>query len=237
MNINGKKQKVLIWLGLAMSVFYGFAFLQLMHLFPPPSPSLGATEVAQLYLHANLQFRIGVVVMILSGAFYLPWSIVIAIQMAREEKGVPVCAIIQVVASAIGAWVFAFPAVMFGVCAFTADRAPEITLLMHQFAWLTFVTTGTWTLFQALPITVLALSSNKKPVQHSAFPRWFGWLTLWVNLIAEIATGAQLFNSGPFSWNGMMAFYLPLGAYAVWIGSMLVLLLRAIGRQQADGID
>jgi hypothetical protein len=40
-------------------------------------------------------------------------------------------------------------------------------------------------------------------------------------------------RSGPFAWNGLLAFWLPFSVFGVWMIVVSVLLLRAL-RQQSD---
>lgn len=229
--INARTQRILIGVTLGLAAVYAYAFYFLVEFFPPPSPTLPQAQIIDLYAHANLQFRIGVVLMILSGGFFIPWSVVIGVQMARDEDGVPMWAITQALASTLGAWLVAFPPVMWGIAAFSVDRAPEVTVLMHEAAWLTFVTPGSFFPFQTFPIAVVALSAYKDEAL-SAFPRWLGWVTLWAGTFGAIAAMAQLFKTGPFAWNGLFPFYMPIITFGAWMCSATYCLLRAIRRQE-----
>lgn len=41
------------------------------------------------------------------------------------------------------------------------------------------------------------------------------------------------FKSGPFAWNGILAFWLPLTVFGIWYGVMFMLLRKAILGQVA----
>ena len=233
LKVNAKNQKTMIWIAFIMANIYSLAYFYLVEFWPPPPPTLSAEQVVALYAHANLQFRIGVVVMIVTGAFYTPWSIVVAIQMARDEPGIPIWAITQVLTSTIGSALFAFPPVIWGMAAFSVERAPELTLLLHEVAWLTFITPASFFSFQTFTIAVVALSAYKK--ENSAFPRWLGWLTLWTGITGTAGVMAQLFKTGPFAWNGIFPFYLPLAVFAIWLFALGITMYRAIGRQEQAG--
>ena len=231
LNMNIGTQKILLWLGLGMAAIYGFTYVFLLDFLPPPSPTLGHEEVIALYSHSNVKFRFGVVLMIFVGAFYLPISVTVAVQMARLEKGLPLWAILQALASTIGAWIFAFPAVLWGVAAFTVSRAPEVTVALHELAWLSFVTPSSVFTLQLIPIGVVSLVASDD-IADSAFPRWFGWFTIWACVLAVVPTFAQMFTTGPLAWNGLFSFYLAVIIYAVWLALLGWLLLRALSRQR-----
>lgn len=225
-----KLQRWLIIITIILANVYGGAFI-MMGLLPVPSPSLGLEQVIEIYAANNLQFRIGVCIMIISGAWYLPWSVVLFLQMMRIEKGAPVMSIVQVLASTNGTWLFAIPPVFWGVVAFSIDRNPELSLLMHEFAWLYFVTPASFFLFQLIPIAVVSLSKdNTDP--NTPFPRWLGWLTVWSGVTGVIGFIAQLFKSGPFAWSGLFPFYLPIAIFTAWMVCLVITLWKALKHQE-----
>jgi hypothetical protein len=228
-------QRVLLWVGIVCAVLYGFAYVVLLEFLPPPAPLLDAESVVALYAHNNIQFRIGAGLMIFTGAFAVPMSITIAIQMARLEKGFPYLATLQILTSLVGAWIFVWPAVIWNVCAFTANRSPEITVSLHQLAWLTFVTPGSFFWMQVGSVGLVALV-GRQDVPHSAFPRWFGWFSLFAALEMSLPpTFAGVFWTGPFAWNGLITFYLTIVNYGLWLTAMMVLLFKALRGQGKDG--
>ena len=83
---------------------------------------------------------------------------------------------------------------------------------------------------QIVPMAVIAFSKNND--ENSAFPRWFGYLTLWVAVSGSVGVLAMMFRTGPFAWNGAISFYLPLVMFAVWLVALVYCLVKAINRQQ-----
>jgi hypothetical protein len=46
-------------------------------------------------------------------------------------------------------------------------------------------------------------------------------------------TGASgVIKNGPFAWNGLFPFYLPIAVYSVWLVSICITLFGAIKRQE-----
>lgn len=225
-------QRVLIWVGAICAVLYGFSYVVFLKFLPAPGPLMETADVVALYADNNLMFRFGVGVMIITGAFFVPISIPVSIQMARMEKGFPYLAVLQLLTGLMGAWIFAWPAVLWGVCAFTVDRAPEVTVALHQLAWLTFITPGSFFWMQVGAVGVAALVGKRNDA-NAAFPRWFGWFTLFAAFEMSFPpTFSQMFWRGPFAWNGLLTFYLTIIIYGIWLSLMLFLMLRAISRQE-----
>jgi hypothetical protein len=227
------KQRFLIWASLICIFIWGFGYVFLIGFFPPPSASLDASQVLHLYVDNNLQLRIGIVLCICTAGFFVPWSLAVSIQMARHEEGMPIWAILQLVAGAMGALLFVMPSVFWGIAAFSVERDPAITLFAHETAFLFYVTTTSFFPFQTIPIIAVGLS--KKIDTTSAFPRWLGFLMLWYLIISEAGVMAQMFKIGPFSWNGMFAFWIPFAGFSVWFPVICYMLLRAIRLQEREG--
>jgi len=202
-----------------------------MQIFPPPAPNMSAAQVAQIYAHSNMRFRAGVAVAIISGGFYLPWAMAIAVQMDRIEKRTSIWTMLQALTSAAGTWIFALPPLLWGAAAFNAHRSPEITTLMHELAFIVFYCASSFFPFQLAAVGVVSLSKrNVEP--DTAFPRWLGWLSIWTAAVASEGFVGVMFNSGPFSWNGVFVFYLPLAVFTIWMIAMAAMMLRAIGLQE-----
>ena len=221
-------QRVLVWSALITAALYCVGYY-LTGMFPPPSPLLGSADVLNLYSADVLQVKMGVVICLTSAGFYIPWSVAVARQMSRHEEGYATWSTLQLVAGALGCLTFVLPAFFWGVAAFSVERNPDLTLLMHEIAYLALVTPISFFPFQVIPMVVI--SFRQKDEYLSAFPRWIGYFSLWMLAIGEMGVLAQVFKIGPFAWNGAIAFWLPLTAFTLWICVICRMILRASYRQ------
>lgn len=226
-------QRLFVWMAIAGALFFAFAWIALMRFFPPPPADLPADQVAALYSADNIRFKVGVILALISGGFLVPISIVISVQMARLEKGIPVWAILQGLTGAIGSAFIWLPVVGWAVAAFTPERAPELTVIFHEFGWLMFITPLSLFPMQLLGIIYLAFTKDE-PDNVSAFPRWLGYLTAWQLVQSFGGPMAVLFKTGIFSWNGLLPFWLPLGLFSVWYAAICWTLLRALRHQRGS---
>jgi hypothetical protein len=226
---NANTQRILIWLTLILIVIYGVGYLML-GFFPPPEPSLDAGQVQHLYAAHNTRFRIGIVLCLFSGAFLLPWSVVVGFQMARLEKGFPAWAILQFGAAIIGTIFLWGPPLLWGAAAFSIERNPALTLILHEVGWLTFITPLCAFPMQLIAVGVVSLTCHDAS-PFPAFPRWVGYLTLWQAVQSLGGLAAMLFKQGVFAWNGLFPFYLPVTLYFVWTVAVAWTMLRAIRHQ------
>jgi len=230
-NADVTTQRVLIWITIVLALVFAISWIGLMGFFPPPPANLTAEQVVDLYGAHNIRFRIGIIFGLISGGFLMPVTMVISLQMARLEKGLPIWAIFQAMTGAVGTIFIWLPVLVWGVASFTVERAPELTLIMHEYGWLLFITPLSLFPMQLLGIIIVAFTKDEADA-HSAFPRWLGYLTAWQLVQSFGGPIAVLFKTGIFSWNGLLPFWLPFALFSVWMGAICYTLLRALRHQQ-----
>jgi len=65
------------------------------------------------------------------------------------------------------------------------------------------------------------------------FPRWFGYLNVWFALLSLPGGAVLIFNDGPLAWNGVIAFWVPLAAFVVWMVGITIALRSSIKAEEA----
>jgi len=227
--MTARSQRILLWWGLTFMVVYGLVWWGLFHMMPPPSAKWTANEIARFYVHNGSEIKIGATIAGWTSGFMVPIAVVVAIQIARHEDGKPVWASLALAGGALMSIPLMLPPIFWGVAAFTPTRAPDVTAIMHELAMLTFVTTDQYYIFMWVAIAFVALLPNT--VAYTPFPRWFGYYTAWTALMFEAGAIAFLTRSGPFAWNGLLAFWSPVVTFFAWMIVIAVLLFRAIASQ------
>ena len=107
--------------------------------------------------------------------------------------------------------------------------------MLNDLSWLVFVMVYPEYILQLVAIAVVGFMDKR---EQPLLPRWACFATLWV-AVAGIGGGfACFFTTGPFAWNGIIGFWIPIVCYLAWL--MIVLLpqlLKAVKRQDVSGID
>jgi len=227
--ISTRAQNVMIWWGVIFILIYGLSFGFLLKMVPLPSAELSAAQVAAFYLANSFQIRLGAAICSYTSAFMVPLAVVVSVQMARLERGVPIWSILQLAGGVMMSLFLVLPPLFWGVAAYTPTRAPEVTLLMHELANLTLTTTDQYYIFQMVAIAVVGLA--QKPEPFSAFPRWFSYLTIWAAFMFEAGAIAFLPKSGPFAWNGLFVFWCPFCIFGAWFFVTSFNMLNAVRHQ------
>lgn len=229
-----RSQRAILWWGIGLAVIYAVALIFLFDMVPPPSAEWSAAQVADFYQEKSTEIRWGAVISGWTGAFMMPILAVVAIQMARVETGgAKIWSALSLVSGALMSLFLALPPIFWGTAAYTADRGEEITAMMHQLGLLTLTTTDQYYIFMWVGVTVLALRPATQLVEHNPFPRWWGYLSLWITVMFEAGAFAFVPKSGPLSWNGLLVFWSPLTLFGVWITIQSWLIFRALRGQEA----
>lgn len=231
MDVSIKSQRALIWWALGMLIIFMIAFVFLIRLVPLPPATQSASEVAAFYKSNSLNIRIGAVICSWVAAFMVPLALVISLQMRRLESGWPIWSALQFAGGCLMSMFLVFPPMLWGVAAFTPDRPAEITLMLHELANLTLVTTDQYFIFQFVAIAVVSLTAKHDAL--SPFPRWFGFYTIWTAFMFELGAFGFIPRTGPFAWNGLFVFWIPLTIFFAWLITTSVMMFRALKRQAA----
>jgi hypothetical protein len=117
--------------------------------------------------------------------------------------------------------------------AFRADTSPELVRLLTDMGWIPFVGLTSTAVVMAFALGFSMLSDERaEPV----FPRWAGYFNLWVAFMFTPGSLCVFFKTGPFAYNGLLAWYLPVAVFTVWMPLNTALCLRAIAAQEREHV-
>jgi hypothetical protein len=226
-------QRAMAWTGPIMLVLWVGAFIVLAKFIPPPDPQDSAREVLNRYADDTDALRIGLVVTLFASALLVPFAAVISTQMRRIEGGVGPLSLTQVVSAGLLSMEFIVPIMVWLTAAyrgFDLESARTIQML-NDMGWLMFVAVISSVIVQIACFgAAILIDDRAEPI----FPRWSGYFMLWVCLLLSPTALCVFFKHGPFAWNGLFAFYVPLTAYATWMIVTYALLRRAIDHEQRE---
>jgi hypothetical protein len=232
--MNTKIKLLCAWSGAAAVVLTLAGWLIAGILPLPPAASQSAAEIANFYGDSPTRVLFGLVLSGVGVSLVFPLVAVIGVHMVRMEGRTPLLTFLQLVTGAATGVFLLMPTLMMAVCAFRPERAPELTLMLNDLAWLLFLTPIPPFMIQNVSIG-LAVLRDRDP--EPVLPRWVGYLNFWVAFLFVPDVLAYFFYSGPFAWQGVFVFWLALTAYAVWLVAMGVVLRRAILRADAPAAE
>jgi hypothetical protein len=223
---NAATQQLCIWAGPLMLFMFALGFMVLAGYLPPPSAELTPRQlVHRLSEHTDL-FRLGMLVTMAGFALMVPWAVGIAARVQLSEGSVPVLTYVQLGSVAIGSLIGQFATWIFEAATYRLhDTSPMIIRTLHDLGWFTFL--APWPSFTVWCLAQgIAILRDDRAVP--GMPRWSGYLSIWTGLLFLPACLIFWFKHGPFSWNGLVAFYIPVFIFFIWVVGMTVPALRSL---------
>jgi hypothetical protein len=219
--------RICIWIGIVGVLLFAVGIWPIAHLIPPIAPSQSADAVAVIYAEGALSIRVGIMIAMFGAAMLCPYFAVLSVLIKRIEGGNAPLAMTVAISAAIVIACFFLGLLFLTVAAFRPDRAPELTQFMNDFAWLMIVT-------PAAPGVVMLLCSGMAILGDSAveplLPRWVGYMCFWVGVLLIPGALAILFKTGPFAWDGILAFWMPFGAFFIAVLVLAMQMLKTTSR-------
>lgn len=230
---NIQSQLFCAWGGPLSTLCWLLGFLVFAGFIPPLDPAASAEEIQKHYQAHPDMIRVGMWVTMLGGALMGPFWGAVYIQMKRIEGYYSPLANVQLGLGMIVILLFVLPCFALATAAFRPERDAELIMLMNDAGWLPFVAGFHCTFVQLFVIGYCILQDKEQKV----FPRWLAYVNFWVALLFLPAGCALFFKTGPFAWNGILAFWLAVVDFCGWYLLLFWYVRKAILKQAAAGPD
>jgi hypothetical protein len=214
------------WITVAFYMLFGVIFVPLTHVMPPPSANVDPTQITAFFHDHAGTIQIGFVLLLVVMGLGSISNGLIAYQMSRMSvsKVFAYGYIATLGVAAIPGCLFA--AIMCLTAVFRADTDPQVLALLYDMAFLSFV--GSLGCFTAnYVIFAIAILMDRNDI----FPKWLAYVTVW-QIVTELeAAPVFVFRTGPFSWNGVIAFWLGTILFGIFLVCVILQLRTTISRQ------
>jgi hypothetical protein len=211
------------WAGVAGIVIVLIGQGAIARFVPPPGPQHTRTHILHIYLAHHDRIRIGLIVAIFGVALLGPWVTAIAIQMRRIEGSIAPLAWLQLMLGACLIMEFLIPITIWQAAAFRPGDDPNLTYRLHDVASIMYVALPVTATLQAFALGIAILQHDEQRI----FPRWLAYLSFWAGIGFLPGALNPLAHHGPVAWNGLLAWWLGLAIFGVWIGAVTWSLLDA----------
>jgi hypothetical protein len=223
-------QRISAYLGFVWVALFFVGFWAIARFVPPPSPALGPQEIKDFFAANTAGIRVGMLINMLAGALMLPWCASWAVQMKRIEGRTSPLTYTMIMCGACLVLELIFPCAFWEVAAFRPEGDAEMIQRLNDLAWLPFLGILSTAVIQGFVMGAAILQDKRA---QPAFPRWAGYFNFWIVMMFFPACFIYFFKSGPFAWNGLLAWWLIVFVFATWILVDTVVLLKAIRHQEA----
>lgn len=229
--MNYKNEIVCAWSGWAYALLFVVG-LAVAGFIPPPSPYLDAEQIHAIYIDRPNMVRTGMLIALAGQGLYVTFTAVVTVHLRRIEGLQSPLSFAQL---GLGVMTI-FPALMTmmfqTIAAFRPTTySPEISLLLSDMTWIPFV--GAW--FTGVPqwllVGIIILQDKR---EHPIFPRWLGYVNIWVAILSLPSTGLYFLKTGPFAWDGLFSFWMAGACFFGWVTVMAPYVVKAIKRQHVE---
>ena len=165
----------------------------------PMSPTMSAEEVAAFYRDETARIRYSMILFNWFGVGLIPIVILLAMQIRRMAHRTPILSY-SLIACAGGPPTLFLIANMFWLLgSFRPERAPELTQMLNDLAWLTFTILVPYLIAQCL---LLALAIYWDRQEQPVFKPWVAHFNLLIAAALAPAAFTALASTGPLAWDG-----------------------------------
>ncbi len=179
---------ILFWTLPAVAIIWVSAFLLFPGFIHPMSPNMSAEEVASFYRDETARIRYSMILFNWFGVGLIPIVILLAMQIRRMAHRTPILSY-SLIACAGGPPTLFLIANMFWLLgSFRPDRAPELTQLLNDLAWLTFTVLVPYLIAQCL-LFALAIYWDRQ--ERPIFKPWVAHF----NLLVAVALAPAAFTA------------------------------------------
>jgi hypothetical protein len=220
-----------VWTGVAFTVTFLVSWL-VARWIPVPSPHWDAQRLAEFYDDHRASIRAGQIGALFAAGLELPFFFVIAGHILRIERGrMPILTFLYTAGAIVLNALVVICCLGWLTATFRTDIEPTTLQSWHDFCWIVFVAAFSpyVVMMGSLAVAVLT-DESADPV----WPRWVGYFCLWVAISSLGGAFCVFFKTGPFAYNGLIAFWLVMVLFVSWIAVMVVTMHRWTVRQPIE---
>jgi hypothetical protein len=222
---------ILLWTLPVLGIVWISAFFLFPGFVHPMSPTMSADDVAAFYRDNVARVRYSMILFNWFGVGLIPIVILLAMQIRRMAHRTPILSYSLIACAGGPPALFLIANMFWLLAAFRPERAPELTQLFNDLAWVTFTILVPYLIAQCL---LLALAIYWDRQDQPVFKPWVAYFNLLIAAaLMPAAFGALAFH-GPIAWDGLLSFWVKNVAIAVWIIVMGIVLGQTIRRQRAE---
>ncbi|TAM65773.1 hypothetical protein [Mycobacterium sp.] len=222
------------WCGVLFIVAFFTGWGLVAGFIPVPTPIKPRDDVVAYFQDNQYRIITGCIITMGGVMFLAPFTAVLVSQMRRIEGSSRILSNTQLFGGAVTAAVATVSCLIFLVAAFRPQRDPEVTLMLSDFGFTSFIGPFAPGFAQCL-VMALAIFSDRHATP--VYPRWVGYANLWCAVLFLPGPVLFYFLSGPFAWNGVAAFWIPANAFGAWFFIMVYATIKAVRTERQTQRD
>lgn len=203
-------------------------WLGIAHFWAPAPADLGL-EATKMWFSETYRWQtiIGCTLFYIAAGFLTPGSIQFAIMLSKIEGRYPVWSVTTGVCGIFISIIIFFNCCAWIVCAYRGETSADVIQSWYDWSWFAFLLGWIYLIIEMVATGVVELMDRR---EVPMIPRWFTWFTFASGATLVTAAGPAFFKSGPFAYHGLLAFYLPVLIWGVYIAGTTFFMIKALDR-------
>lgn len=223
-------QRFCIWAGLIFAPLLCGGLI-IAGFFIPPAPGMDADAVASLFAENRTSIRIGILIATFAAPFLAFYVAALSHQIRRIAGAQSPLASAQSIVGSCLILEFIFPQMVWQAAAYRPERAPELVQMLNDVAWLAYVGVDGTAIAQMVILAIVILQDRRS---EPLVPRWCGYVCAWCALGISGGSFCMFVKGGPLAWNGLIAWWLLVVSFFIWMSAMTWQMLRASCRAETE---
>jgi hypothetical protein len=217
-----------IWSWIPCIVLFAVGFWLLAGFIPPTGESWSAPQIAEYYDQNRTGIRIGLILSMFGTALMLPFFAAITEEIAKIEGLGSLLARVQYGGAVILVAFFQIICLLWLLASFRPDADPQIVRAATDYGWLVWsILIPTLSMQWMCMAIACFIDFRRAPV----WPRWMAYVFTFVAITNAGGIAAVFFKTGPFSWNGLIGWWIPTVSFGIVMTMVMVLMHKHAVRE------
>jgi hypothetical protein len=225
---NIASQKLALYCNFVFVALTVIGWLGIAHFWAPAPADLGLEATKQWFTQDyRMQTIIGCTLFYIAAGFLTPGSIQFAIMLSKIEGRYPVWSVTTGVCGIFISLIIFFNCCAWIVCAYRGETSADVIQSWYDWSWFAFLLGWIYLIIEMIATAMVELMDKR---EVPMIPRWFTWFTLASGVTLVTAAGPAFFKSGPFAYHGLLAFYLPVAVWGIYIAGTTFFMIKSLDR-------
>jgi hypothetical protein len=224
-------QKVGLWCNFIFVALTIVGWLGIAHFYAPAPADLGlnATKVWFSETH-KWGTIIGCTIFYIAAGFLTPGSAAFGIMLSKIEGRRPLWSISTAVCGVFISLIIFLNCCAWIVAAYRPETGADVIQSWYDWAWMGFLLGWIYLAIEMFATAAVELMDDRP---EPMVPRWLTWLTIAGGFTVFFAAGIAFFKSGPFTYHGLLSYYVPLVVWCTYLLLTTWYMVKALDREAA----
>lgn len=157
----------------------------------------------------------------------MTWAVALFRLLIHIERGGKILSYLQLMGGSLTAMVPLFACITWLTAAFRPEQDPNVVRMLYDLGWLIMDIGFGITIVQYVALGIIAIRDQRDVI---IFPKWLGWLGIWIGTEFAVELVMPSFRAGPFAWDGLFAYWIPFFVPFAWMVMVAVCMIRGTDR-------